>query len=76
MEFHCAYFHNGESHLLMEFADEGTLEGLYWNNEPPSTGAQIIAFWTSLVRIIRGLVCVHDVEFDPNDEHGTKPMQG
>ena len=66
--FYGSYVHNNTSNLILEYANEGTLEDYFRKVNPPSTGQDILHFWSGLLKILRALCRIHEVEFkDPGN---------
>ena len=49
----------GTYNILLEYADQGTLEDYYKNTERPSTGRDITNFWSGLLNILGALMAIH-----------------
>lgn len=47
--------------IILEFADQGTLENYFQNQQPPTTGVDIHNFWKGLFQLIRALMTIHEV---------------
>lgn len=45
--------------ILLEYADEYTLEHFFFDKPKPITGWEIIDFWESLLGIIKGICVLH-----------------
>ncbi|TVY55320.1 Aurora kinase A [Lachnellula cervina] len=68
-------FTRGDSYnILLEYADEGTLESYFEKQAPPRDGEQVIKFWERLFKIIDALRGVHEVE--PTTAGGPRIFQG
>ena len=74
--FFGGFEHNGEYHILLEYADCGTLENYFETEEPPATGADILAFWNSFKEIIKAIVKIHEIKRDDKDQLGMQVFQG
>ena len=46
-------------HMILEYADGGTLEE-YMEKEPPDNGKDILAFWENVLKLIAGLLKIHN----------------
>lgn len=46
--------------ILLEYAEEGTLEDLFAKNDTPCTYDEVRAFWKSFVDLVEGLETVHN----------------
>ena len=53
--WHATFVQNDVCHMITEYADQGNLIEYMQNNEPPSTGEDIISFWERLLRLSLGL---------------------
>lgn len=62
--FYCCYVHRGIHHAVFEFADMGTLEDYMKKRQNPSTSAEILAFWDSMLHMIEALGEIHDMDAD------------
>ncbi|TVY91861.1 Serine/threonine-protein kinase [Lachnellula willkommii] len=68
-------FTRGDSYnILLEYADEGTLERYFEKQAPPRDGEEVINFWERLFKIIDALRGVHEVE--PTTAGGPQIFQG
>ncbi|TVY33614.1 Serine/threonine-protein kinase [Lachnellula subtilissima] len=68
-------FTRGDSYnILLEYADEGTLESYFEKQAPPRDGEEVIKFWERLFKIIDALRGVHEVE--PTTAGGPQIFQG
>lgn len=45
--------------ILLEYADNETLETFFSEQPRPSSGAEIIEFWESLLTIVKGVCILH-----------------
>jgi hypothetical protein len=63
-------------HLLLEFADVGTLERYLRTTPPPTTGEDIISFWERMFMLIEALLRIHEGEIVLNPDGTPQPLQG
>jgi len=50
--------------LMLEYADRGTLDDFLRTVEAPSTGAEIMKLWESLLKIQNALYTIHEIPTD------------
>ena len=74
--FHGSYRYKGTFNLLFEFADGGTLEGYFREQQPPKRPSDIIAFWTSLLDVLKALCRLHEQSLSENDPQCHTILQG
>ena len=72
--FYGNFVHGDHYNLLLEFADQGSLEDYFCKVRPPSKAEDIISFWRELFRLIDSLVGIHNVQID--DATGSQIFQG
>ncbi|PVH88884.1 hypothetical protein DL98DRAFT_565731 [Cadophora sp. DSE1049] len=60
--FYGSFIQGHTFNIILEYADQGTLEHYFSDTSPPSRGVDIINFWESLFRAIWGLKCIHEVD--------------
>ncbi|KAH7409344.1 kinase-like domain-containing protein [Cadophora sp. MPI-SDFR-AT-0126] len=60
--FYGSFIQGHTFNIILEYADQGTLEHYFSDTSPPSRGVDIINFWESLFRTIWGLKCIHEVD--------------
>ncbi|RFU28626.1 hypothetical protein B7463_g7721, partial [Scytalidium lignicola] len=68
--FYGSYIHGDTFNVILEFADRGSLAQYFKETDPPSTGQDIVDFWSSLFGVIPALINIHDVESDEVDDSG------
>ncbi|RFU24317.1 hypothetical protein B7463_g12025, partial [Scytalidium lignicola] len=61
IKFYGSFSHGDECNILLEYADRGSLEEYFKNEQPPSRAIDIIKFWASLFQLIKGLKAIHSV---------------
>lgn len=57
--FYQSFHYRDTFNILLEFADGDTLEKFFLDRARPTTGAEIIDFWESLLGIIKGVCVLH-----------------
>lgn len=62
ISFYGSYEHRDRSHILLEYADKGTLDHFFQNEAPPSRGDDIVDFWENLLQLAKGLRAIHTVK--------------
>lgn len=72
--FHGSYVQDGSYNILLEYADRGTLEDYLQKTPPPTTGEDIIKFWSALFKVIQALHLIHNVQ--GNDSNDPPILQG
>jgi serine/threonine protein kinase len=66
--FYGSYIHGDTFNVILEFADRGSLARYFRETIPPSSGQDIISFWSSLFEVIPALSSIHDVGADGTDQ--------
>jgi serine/threonine protein kinase len=64
--FYGSYAHGQTFNVILEYANEGTLEDYFANVPPPSTSRDIYTFWKGILPVLRGLEQLHDLEYSDN----------
>lgn len=54
-----SYIQGNTFNIILEFADQGTLEQYFRNTPPPVRGDDIMDFWKGMFRTIQALHCIH-----------------
>ncbi|KAI6246710.1 hypothetical protein HI914_04862 [Erysiphe necator] len=67
LKFFGSFEYRGQSHILLEFADKGTLIDFFKTEAPPTRGDQIIDFWENILQLTKGLKAIHSVKGIHND---------
>ena len=57
--FHGSFTRHGQYHLILEYADLGTLKDFMEQHHPPSKGEDILLFWSRLLGLLMGLQTLH-----------------
>ncbi|XTI93229.1 kinase-like protein [Cenococcum geophilum] len=57
--FYGSYRHGESCNLILEYANEGTLEDYLQKCSPPTTGPDIYKFWSGLLGLIKALEAIH-----------------
>lgn len=60
--FFGSYIHAGTYNVILEYADQGSLEDYFQTIKPPIDLADISKVWVSLFGILKGLESIHRVE--------------
>lgn len=64
---------NGTMSILLEYAEEGTLEDLFAKNDTPTAYSEIRAFWESFLDLAEGLEMVHNNSAERGDSMSVSP---
>lgn len=64
IRFHGSFTRGDEHHVLLEYADKGTLEEYFQNEIPPVDPEEIINFWEALFKILDALSRIHRANTD------------
>ncbi|TQS36500.1 hypothetical protein Golomagni_03046 [Golovinomyces magnicellulatus] len=67
IKFYGSFQHRQESHILLEYADKGTLSEFFRTEAPPNRAADIVNFWANLLKLLKGLKTIHSLN-DKNSE--------
>jgi len=62
VNFYGSYRQNDTFNVILEYADEGTLENYFQKVFPPRNGADIQHFWEALCGVLKALTQIHEVE--------------
>ncbi|RKF57865.1 putative protein kinase-like [Golovinomyces cichoracearum] len=65
IKFYGSFQHRQESHILLEYADKGTLSEFFETEAPPTRAADIVNFWANLLKLLKGLKAIHSL----NESH-------
>jgi serine/threonine protein kinase len=72
--FHGSFTRGDSCHVLLEYADKGTLEDYFEKETPPVDPEEIINFWEALFKILDALSRIHQINPDraggPHIFHG------
>ena len=60
IEFYGSFEYRNSFSTILEYAEGGTLEKFWIQQNRPSTGQESIAFWESLFQVIQGLCWLHN----------------
>jgi serine/threonine protein kinase len=66
VNFYGNFTHGGTHNIIMERADEGSLEDYFQKHTPPSESEHIRQFWENLFHILIALQSIHHVEQTSN----------
>ncbi|RKF56173.1 putative protein kinase-like [Erysiphe neolycopersici] len=67
LKFFGSFEYRGQSHILLEFADKGTLRDFFRTEVPPTRGDHIIDFWDNILQLTKGLKAIQSVKGSHND---------
>ena len=70
VKFYGSFVQQDISVINLEYADKGTLEQ-YYLNENPKLESDITDFWSRLFDLARGLAQIHDVDLKSGDHQST-----
>lgn len=59
-ECYGTFEYRGVFAIVLEYADGGTLEDFFQQEEPPDPGEQTLAFWNSIFLLLTGLSRIHE----------------
>ena len=74
--FYGGFQHGDVYSIILEYANEGTLEQFFQSQDTPSCGEDLIALWTSWVGVVKGLVSIHEQQRDSRHPPGFQVLQG
>lgn len=57
--FYLSFQYKDTFNILLEYAEEGTLEEFYANKPNPTTGQDTYDFWASFLEIVKGITLLH-----------------
>jgi hypothetical protein len=63
--YYGAFTQNKSRHILLQYANVGTLEEYWEKVDPPKRGTDILTLWSKLFQVNRALVQIHE-----NDSNG------
>jgi hypothetical protein len=66
--FYGNYTQGDTYNLILEYADEGSLEQYFSKHNPPDEEEDIVNFWTSLFGIFKALASIHKAPRNSNPE--------
>ena len=61
--FYGSYKHGETQNVILEYANEGTLEDYFKQHPTPCTGPEIYSFWRSLLSLNRALDGIHNLAY-------------
>ena len=73
ISYHGGFVRDNTYNIILEYADLGMLRAFMQREAPPSSGADIIAFWESLFELKLGLHTIHETR---GPDGGTQVMLG
>ena len=59
--YHGSFSQNKTYNVILEYANEGTLEDFFEKQDPPTRPEEIVRFWDSLCKILCALHLIHNV---------------
>ena len=68
MRIYTGFKFGGRNNLLLEYADQGTLEEYLEKTSPPSSAEDIIDLWESVLRVIIGVIRIHNPSSSDTDD--------
>lgn len=60
--FYGSFIHNGTFNIILEFADQGTLNEFFERVTPPSTTKDIRDFWSAMFNLIGAIMTIHNLQ--------------
>lgn len=67
VSFFGSFKHGDTFNILLEYANEGTLEDLMQNKQPPTSPGDLHELWGALLRLLQGLTTLHNLNFPSED---------
>ena len=61
VKFYDSFGHCRSFNILLEWADQGILEGVFRTKRQPTSGDEIITFWDNFVQLIQALSRIHEL---------------
>ncbi|KAK4203598.1 kinase-like domain-containing protein [Triangularia verruculosa] len=71
LKYYGSFKQNGWGYVLLEYADEGSLEEFYAKNNTPHTPSEVHDLWDAMLNPLRGLAILHYL-----DEKITRTLRG
>jgi len=69
-----SFTRSGTYNIILEYADEGTLEDYFRKATPPSSGEDVIRLWRGIFELVGALKMIHNVPRSKNE--GPQFLQG
>jgi serine/threonine protein kinase len=66
--YYGSFEYQGTYNIILEYADQGTLEDYMKNTLPPTGGHDIIAFWESFLQVIKPIARLHEQDLEKNHD--------
>lgn len=61
IRFYGSYKHGTTFHIILEYANEGTLEDFFQKGAPPTNPHNIYVFWRNILQLLCALITLHNV---------------
>jgi len=61
IRFFGSYRHGNTFHIILEYANQGTLEDFFQNVTPPTNPDDIYVFWCNILQLLCALTTLHNV---------------
>jgi len=74
VSFFGSFKHGDTFNIILEYANEGTLEDLMQNTPPPKSPGDLYELWGALLRLLQGLTTLHNLRFPSED--GSSAYEG
>lgn len=65
--YHGSFIRGGTYNLILEYANEGTLEDYFWRTKAPLRGEDILRLWQGLSKLVGALKMIHNVPRSESD---------
>lgn len=71
VSFFGSFKHGDTFNIILEYANEGTLEDLMQNTQPPKKPEHLYELWGALLKLLQGLTTLHNLNFPSEDGFST-----
>jgi serine/threonine protein kinase len=68
IQFYGSFVQDGVFHVLLQYANGGTLEEYFENISPPRRRADMARFWSAMLNLIRAVHKIHGTSFDQDEK--------
>ncbi|KAJ2902328.1 hypothetical protein MKZ38_000718 [Zalerion maritima] len=65
ISFFASFVQGDSSNIIEEYANGGNLWAFFENHDPPANPEDILAFWNSMFKILKGVQTIHSIEMAP-----------
>ena len=65
--FYGSFLHGRFCNVILEHADEGTLEDMFKKSDPPKTRSEQVHLWKSVFGLVKALKILHSTELNSPD---------